>query len=266
MKQIVYGMMLVSVVHSCIFGMYGGNWDIDINYQDIISKEEQYKIANAEMSDGFFPLSVVKKLDTCKLLLDWGAKPNQINKYGNTPFGHVVMNATTNAEIMELLLQHGASPNTFFDGHPLLHHVIQLGFVDKVHALLGAGARVSQDTLTLASESQNADIIQLVNRTTAIRVMHLIDEAIAVSKEHKNNENIHNLLSNNPWMFGVCVENNWVGRVCQLLERGVSVPDYIFNKLNQNNPSIDYGMSIVLRFYISKNGQHTAPLFSNFIQ
>jgi ankyrin repeat protein len=205
MKRMVYIFAIVGIISNTIFAM------------EAITGELAYILVNTELSDGCFPLSCVKNIENCKLLLDHGADPNKLNKQGYTPLGHQVMTPNNN-DVIELLLKCGGKSNAIVCGKPLLLYAIELNDVHKVEILLRHGAHVSYDVIKGIGRWVNSEIFSLL--------MHTV-----ISAKDKN-DIIKLLLSHgaNPNMYvdGVpllskVIELNDVCKVETLLKAGAEV-------------------------------------------
>ena len=83
-------------------------------------------------------------LAAAKLLIEHGAKVNVGSRY----WGYVLTIATVKARVdfMTLLLEHGANPNSTFDGESVLHVATKYGCLACVKLLVEAGADVNAPT------------------------------------------------------------------------------------------------------------------------
>jgi ankyrin repeat protein len=64
---------------------------------------------------GFTPLHFAAQegsVDVARFLLDWGARVDPLNKYGNSPLFTAVFNSKGRGEMILLLRDHGADPHT----------------------------------------------------------------------------------------------------------------------------------------------------------
>ncbi|XP_004838408.1 cyclin-dependent kinase 4 inhibitor B [Heterocephalus glaber] len=81
------------------------------------------------------------QVETVRHLLDAGADPNAVNRFGRRPIQVMMMGS---AHMAELLLLHGAEPNCA-DPATLtrpVHDAAREGFIDTLVALHRAGARL----------------------------------------------------------------------------------------------------------------------------
>lgn len=81
------------------------------------------------------------QVETVRQLLEAGADPNGVNRFGRRPIQVMMMGST---RVAELLLTHGADPNCA-DPATLtrpVHDAAREGFLDTVAALHRAGARL----------------------------------------------------------------------------------------------------------------------------
>lgn len=81
------------------------------------------------------------QVETVRQLLETGADPNRVNRFGRRPIQVMMMGSARTAE---LLLLHGAEPNCA-DPATLtqpVHDAAREGFLDTVMALHRAGARL----------------------------------------------------------------------------------------------------------------------------
>jgi cytochrome c len=80
-------------------------------------------------------------LAAAKLLIERGAKVNVGSRY----WGYLLTIATANArvDLLTLLLEHGANPNSTFDGESVLHVAVKYGCLACVKSLVEAGADVN---------------------------------------------------------------------------------------------------------------------------
>ncbi|XP_004677750.1 PREDICTED: cyclin-dependent kinase 4 inhibitor B [Condylura cristata] len=81
------------------------------------------------------------QVETVKQLLEAGADPNRVNRYGRRPIQVMMMGSV---RVAKLLLLHGADPNCA-DPHTLtrpVHDAAREGFLDTLVALHQAGARL----------------------------------------------------------------------------------------------------------------------------
>ncbi|MBP5427325.1 MAG: ankyrin repeat domain-containing protein [Clostridiales bacterium] len=84
------------------------------------------------------------KVEVAKYLLENGANVNACDMYHNS----ILSNTTSNAEIVELLLEYGADIESYDSiGFKPLHNACLLGSVDSVKLLLEHGANVEDKTL-----------------------------------------------------------------------------------------------------------------------
>ena len=76
-----------------------------------------------------------------ELLLRYGAKPNMPNSYGLTAL--VKSTACGYSEIVELLLDNGANPNSYSNGYSALIEASYYGYCDIIEILLNYGADIN---------------------------------------------------------------------------------------------------------------------------
>ena len=95
--------------------------------------------------DGFgSPLTIaVRKghYSAAKLLIERGANVNIPTKYYGDPV--MIAAAQSRADLVELLLEHGAIPDSTLNGEPVLHVAAMMGCFSCVRALVEAGADVN---------------------------------------------------------------------------------------------------------------------------
>ncbi|HEX7108631.1 MAG TPA: ankyrin repeat domain-containing protein [Aestuariivirga sp.] len=83
-------------------------------------------------------------LAAAKLLIERGAKVNVGSRY----WGYLltIASAQLRVDLMTLLLEHGANPNSTFDGESVLHVAVKYGCLACVKLLVEAGADVNAPT------------------------------------------------------------------------------------------------------------------------
>ncbi|EHB06134.1 Cyclin-dependent kinase 4 inhibitor B [Heterocephalus glaber] len=79
------------------------------------------------------------QVETVRHLLDAGADPNAVNRFGRRPIQVMMMGS---AHMAELLLLHGAEPNCADPATLTPAHDSREGFIDTLVALHRAGARL----------------------------------------------------------------------------------------------------------------------------
>jgi cytochrome c len=84
------------------------------------------------------------QLGTAKLLIDRGADVNTVSILGDAPLAPAV--GKRNIELIRLLLDHGANPNSALGRQTVLHLAAEKGCLDCVKALVKAGANVTAQT------------------------------------------------------------------------------------------------------------------------
>lgn len=120
--------------------------------------------------NGYTPLTVAltktNNIDMIELLLRYGAKPNMPNSYGLTPL--VKSSACGYSEIVEMLLDHGANPNSFSNGYSALIEASYHGYCDIIEILLNYGADINitnnryETSLIAAVGNEHIDVIKLL--------------------------------------------------------------------------------------------------------
>jgi cytochrome c len=104
--------------------------------------------ANINESDGtatpLYYAVLVAQLAAAKLLIERGADVNTVSSLGDTPLGPAV--GRRNIELIRLLLEHGANPNSAMGSQNVLHFAAAQGCLDCVKALVEAGADVNAQT------------------------------------------------------------------------------------------------------------------------
>jgi cytochrome c len=81
-----------------------------------------------------------------KLLIERGADVNIPTRYYGDPV--MIAAAQSRTDLIELLLKHGAIPDSTLDGKPVLHVAVMMGCFDCVRALVEAGADVNWESRT----------------------------------------------------------------------------------------------------------------------
>jgi cytochrome c len=84
------------------------------------------------------------KLEAAKILIERGADVNAPSKLGDAPLVPAV--GKRNIELIKLLLDHGANPNSVIGTETVLHLAVERGCFDCVKALVEAGADVNAVT------------------------------------------------------------------------------------------------------------------------
>jgi cytochrome c len=79
-----------------------------------------------------------------KLLIEHGADVNIPTRYHGDPV--MIAAAHARADLIELLLEHGAIADSTLDGKPVLHVAVMMGCFDCVRALVEAGADVNWES------------------------------------------------------------------------------------------------------------------------
>jgi cytochrome c len=101
--------------------------------------------ANVNESDGAAPPLYYAvqgaQLGAAKLLIERGADVNAPTAFGVAPLAPAV--GKRNVELIKLLLDHGANPNSVVGTATVLHLAVERGCLDCVKALIGAGADVN---------------------------------------------------------------------------------------------------------------------------
>jgi cytochrome c len=104
--------------------------------------------ANINESDGIAtPLYYAVQgahLDAAKLLMERGADVNATTALGVAPLGPAI--GKRNIELIQLLLDHGANPNSAVGRQTVLHLAAARGCLECVKALVEAGADVNSQT------------------------------------------------------------------------------------------------------------------------
>ena len=98
------------------------------------------------------------QLGAAKLLIERGADVNTVSIFSDTPLGPAV--GRRNIELIRLLLEHGANPNSAMGRQTVLHLAAEKGCFDCVKALVEAGADVNAQT----SDSQYRTPLHLAKR------------------------------------------------------------------------------------------------------
>src|SRR5215216_554989 len=98
------------------------------------------------------------QLGAAKLLMERGADVNTLSALGVAPLGPAV--GRRNIELIRLLLEHGANPNSAMGRQTVLHLAAEKGCLDCVKALVEAGADVNAQT----SDSQYRTLLHLAKR------------------------------------------------------------------------------------------------------
>ena len=120
-----------------------------------------------------------------KLLIEHGANVNIPTRYYGDPV--MIAAAHGRADLIELLLEHGAIPDSTLDGKPVLHVAVMMGCFDCVKALVEAGADVNwefrsgcnnpkacgcyiQSALGIATTLKYSDIATYLERMVPLRL------------------------------------------------------------------------------------------------
>ncbi|KAK2723984.1 hypothetical protein QYM36_002353 [Artemia franciscana] len=102
------------------------------------------------------------RTDLCELLIDFGAKLDATNVYGETPLEPAIR--TSNLDLVKLLLKRGANPNC----RECLHHAVWEGKADVCKLLIQSGAELDatnvygETPLGTAIRTSNLDLVKLL--------------------------------------------------------------------------------------------------------
>ena len=91
-----------------------------------------------------------------KLLIEHGANVNIPTRYYGDPV--MIAAAHSRADLVELLLEHGAIPDSTLDGKPVLHVAVMMGCFDCVRALVKFGADVNWESEADVKTGAHVDV------------------------------------------------------------------------------------------------------------
>jgi cytochrome c len=117
----------------------------NINESDAIAPPLYYAVSGAQ-------------LEAAKILIERGADVNALSAFGVGPLGAAV--GTRNVELIKLLLDHGANPNSTIGTETILHSAVEDGCLDCIKALVEAGADVN----AVSSEGQYRTPLHIAKR------------------------------------------------------------------------------------------------------
>ncbi|XP_037349683.1 cyclin-dependent kinase 4 inhibitor B-like [Talpa occidentalis] len=104
-------------------------------------EESKVMLADGAGDGGLSSAAARGQVETVRQLLEAGADPNRVNRFGRRPIQVMMMGSV---RVAELLLLHGADPNCA-DPATLtrpVHDAAREGFLDTLVALRQAGARL----------------------------------------------------------------------------------------------------------------------------
>lgn len=143
-----------------------------VGYKDIVETICN-KVKNPnQLNEALSPAVVNSRIEIVKLLLQKGASPNSKDRYGDP----VIMEGLSKMEILEILVNAGADVNLKDqNSQTLLIRAVNTGNIKLVKFLLSKGANPKirnargQNALDIAESRGNAEVITLLNDATNIK-------------------------------------------------------------------------------------------------
>jgi ankyrin repeat protein len=157
--------------------------------RDLVERGADYN-AKDDHGKGCSPLAyavTLNRLEMAHLLLDLGASPNSYDKDGSNLLQTALVFGRY--KMAKLLMEHGANPDAKMDGSPLLHLFIAQGRKNAVHFLAGWGASINAkdsdgfSALELADFLGQEEVAGILRKYGAIEVNKFADAVRACGSD-----------------------------------------------------------------------------------